>query len=76
VNSHDRPVTARLDLAGFAPEKAVAHVEELTGHLNAVNTAEMPGNVCPSTKEWPHGAAAGPPRYEFPATSFTILRFE
>ena len=65
-----------IHLAGFTPEKAVAHVEELTGDLNAVNTAEMPGNVCPSTKEWSHGAAAGAPRYAFPAMSFTILRFQ
>lgn len=76
VNTNAQPVEVRLDLASFAPAKPMAHVEELTSVLNAVNTAARPGNVCPATKEWPHGAAAGAPRYAFPAMSFTILRFE
>lgn len=76
VNTNDRPVTAGLDLADFVPENAAAHVEELVGELDAVNTAATPGRVCPTTKEWPHGIAAGSPRYTFPAMSFTILRFD
>jgi alpha-L-arabinofuranosidase len=76
VNTNDRPVTAALELAGFVPEKAIAHVEELVGELDAVNTATMPGNICPTMKQWPHGIADGSLRYKFPALSFSILRFE
>jgi alpha-L-arabinofuranosidase len=76
VNTNDQPIDARLDLKGFAPRQSSAHIEELTGDLDAVNTAALPGRVCPMTKEWPHGIAAGFPHYRFPAMSFTVMRFQ
>jgi alpha-L-arabinofuranosidase len=76
VNTGDRPVTAGLEFAAFVPEQTEAHVEELVGELDAVNTAAEPGKICSSTKQWPHGIGAGSPRYTFPAMSFTILRFQ
>jgi alpha-L-arabinofuranosidase len=76
VSTHDQPVSARLDLAGFIPRKAVARVEELTADLDAVNTASAPLKVQPAVKEWPHELAGGAVRYTFPAMSFTVLRFE
>lgn len=76
VNTHDRPIEARLDLAGFQPRQPTAHIEELAGELDAVNTATLPGRVCPTTRRWPHGIAADDPHYTFPAMSFTVLRFE
>jgi hypothetical protein len=74
VNTLDRPITARLDLIDFAPQQPLGHVEELAADLAAVNTATAPGRVCPTTKRWPHGIAAGEPRYTFPAMSFTVIR--
>ncbi|HVX11100.1 MAG TPA: alpha-L-arabinofuranosidase C-terminal domain-containing protein [Pirellulales bacterium] len=76
VNTGEKPVTARLDLAGFAPTKPAARVQELVGELDAVNTPSEPERIRPSVKAWPHGLAAGPQTYTFPAMSFTILRLE
>lgn len=76
VNTGDTPITAGLDLATFVPERKEAHVEELIGELDAVNSALMPGMICPATKQWPHGITAGSPHYTFPAASFTVLRFQ
>src|SRR5581483_2242464 len=76
VNTHDQPIAAQLDLAGFTPRKPAAHVEELTARLDAVNTAAAPKNVQPVIKEWSHDLDRGAGRYTFPAMSFTVLRFE
>jgi hypothetical protein len=76
VNTHERATETRLDLAGFQPRRPTAHVEELAGELDAVNTATVPGRICPTTRRWPHGIAVGNPQYTFPAMSFTVLRFE
>ena len=76
VNTNEQPTPAQLDLAGFVPRKPAAHVEELVGDLNAVNTATAPAAIHPTLKQWAHHFAAGPPRYTFPAMSFTVLRFE
>ncbi len=76
VNTHDQPITAQLELAGFSPSKPAARVEELAAALDAVNTASAPTAVRPTLKEWRHGFAAAPPHYTFPAMSFTVLRFD
>jgi alpha-L-arabinofuranosidase len=75
VNTHDQPIAAQLDLAGFVPRKPAAQVEELAAALEAVNTAGSPTVVRPTQKEWHHGFTAGSPRYTFSAMSFTVLRF-
>jgi hypothetical protein len=54
----------------------VAHVVELSGRLDDVNTAAQPRRVAPRDKEWRHGLAEGEGRYTFPAHSFTVLRLE
>lgn len=76
VNTSPQPVTARLELSCFVPRKSTAILEELAGDLDAVNSATVPGKICPATKQWPHGMAAGAPHYAFPAMSFTLLQFE
>lgn len=76
VNTSDQRVTARLNLSGFVPREPTATVEELSGDPSAVNSATVPGRICPVTKQWPHGMAASQPQYSFPAMSFTVLQFE
>jgi hypothetical protein len=76
VNVGARPVEARVRVDGFKPGKAVARVVELSGRLDAVNTAGGPRRVVPQNKEWRHGLAEGEGRYTFPAHSFTVLRLE
>jgi alpha-L-arabinofuranosidase len=76
VNSGAQAVPARIDLAGFVPGKPLAEVTELSGALEAVNTAEQPNAVVPKRSSWPHGHAQGGVRRVFPPHSFTVIRFE
>lgn len=75
VNTHDGPIDARLDIAGFTAGQPMAHVEQLTAALNAVNTADSPTTVRPVGNDWQHGLAVGNAHYTFPAMSFTVIRF-
>jgi alpha-L-arabinofuranosidase len=72
VNPADETVTAQVHLAGFVPTKPVAQVTELSGPLDAVNTADQPEAIVPQQRDWPHANG----RYAFPPHSFTVLRFE
>ena len=76
VNPNAQAVTAQIQLAGFAPRKDVAHVTELAGPLNAVNTADKPNACVPKRSPWRHGIKEGSASQTFPPHSFTILRFE
>jgi hypothetical protein len=76
VNPASRPVAARLQLAGFTPEKAVAAVEELAAPPDAVNTAEQPRRIQPATRTWTRDLHGGAASYMFPPNSLTVLTFE
>jgi len=76
VNSGDRPMPAVIRLGGFAPSKATASVEELSGPLGAVNTSESPGRIAPRRVEWRHTLAGGAARYTFAPHGFTVIRLE
>jgi alpha-L-arabinofuranosidase len=76
VNPGERPVAARLQVAGFAPARAEAAVEVLAGPPDAVNTTEEPHRVAPRAGSWRHGLGGAAPAYTFPARSFTVLTFE
>ncbi|HVA48102.1 MAG TPA: alpha-L-arabinofuranosidase C-terminal domain-containing protein [Pirellulales bacterium] len=76
VNTHDKPIAAQLDIAGFVARQPTARVEELAAALDAVNTAAAPNSIRPSSKDWQHELAAGKSRYTFPAMSFTVLQFK
>ena len=67
---------AQLHFEGFTPSEPLATVEELTGPLNAVNTAEEPDRIKPRQSEWRHGMKDGSATYAFPPHSFTVIRFE
>jgi alpha-L-arabinofuranosidase len=72
VNPAGETVTAQVHLAGFVPTKPVAQVTELSGPLDAVNTADQPEAIVPQQRDWPHTNG----RYAFPPHSFTVLRFD
>ncbi len=75
VNIGDQAIPATIQIAGFAGEKVVAQVTELSGALNAVNTAEKPGQVVPRQVQWKPEWREGKASYTFPARSFTIIRW-
>jgi len=76
VNLSDASVPARIQLEGFVPSIPTATIEELSGPLDAVNTAENPSRIVPRRTEWRHQFASDNVRHSFPPHSFTILRFE
>ena len=75
VNIGDQPLPTLIRLDGFTPSKAIAAVEELSGSLEAVNTALAPNVITPKRSEWRHGLAGGNMSYAFKPHSFTILQF-
>ncbi len=76
VNASAKAVAARIQLGGFAPGKPVAEVSELSGPLEAVNTADKPRAIIPRQSPWKHGIEDGNTNYTFPAYSLTVVRFE
>ncbi len=76
VNSGDKPVTAKLNLAGFTPRKSTAVVERMAAPLNADNTDVYPDDVVPTVSRWKHRLRNGQTTCELPPRSFTILKFE
>jgi hypothetical protein len=65
-----------IRLRGFAPTKATASVEELSGPLDAVNTSAEPRRIAPRRVEWRHALAGGAARYTFAPHGFTVMRLE
>jgi hypothetical protein len=76
VQTGAEPLSARITLNGFVPEKSVAHVEELAGLPDAVNTAADPERIKPRSFDWRHALTTGGATYTFPPYSFTVIRFE
>lgn len=76
VNATDAPIPVDLRLRGLRPQQAWAHITELTGPLDAVNTAEQPQSITPVKKFWSHHLPGGESRYVFPAFSTTSMRLE
>jgi hypothetical protein len=75
VNVGPRAIEASLAIQGFTPTNPIAEVVELSGPLDAVNSAAEPGRVRPRTREWRHGQRDSV-RYSFPAHSFSVIRLE
>jgi hypothetical protein len=76
VNPTGQEMPAQIHLAGFAPKNAVAQVVELSGPLEARNTAAQPGAIVPQSRSWSHGLKNGQTRFPFRPNSVTVLRFE
>ncbi len=76
VNWDDRPRKVGLHLQGFTPTRSSASVEQLSGPLDAVNTAESPNRIQPKQSQWRHGIEGGRASYTLVPNSFTVIRFE
>jgi alpha-L-arabinofuranosidase len=74
VNITDHPIETKLHITGFAPA-AEAQVTQLSGPLDAVNTAEHRDAVVPKQSTWKHELKDGEGTYTFPAHSFTVIRW-
>jgi alpha-L-arabinofuranosidase len=73
VNLESKPVSSTIWIEGFSPPHARAHILELAGRLDDVNTPEKPQRITPRTRSWQHEFKAGRLRYTFPPYSFTLL---
>jgi hypothetical protein len=76
VNPTDQAVASEIHLGGFIPAKKTAHVAELSGPLDARNTAEQPTAIVPLLRPWQRGLEDGKASYSFPPRSITIIRWE
>ncbi len=75
-SQYDEPGSdAQIHLEGFAPTKPEAQAMELSGDLEAVNTAAEQDKIVPKQSHWPRDQARQATRV-FPPRSFTVLRFE
>jgi alpha-L-arabinofuranosidase len=76
VNSGEKLLRAAIRLEGFAPSKPAAAVEELSGPLDAVNTADAPLRIAPRHAQWQLAPAGGQSEFTFAPYSFTVIRLE
>jgi hypothetical protein len=76
VNTSKDEMMTNIRIAGYAPTKTSAKVEQLAGSLDARNTAENPEQIQTTFKQWPHELKNGETTYHFPPYSFTVMRFE
>ena len=76
INPGDNAATAKLRFTGFVPKQPTARVTELSGNMEARNTAAHTTTVVPTQSEWKHGLPNEPAGYKFSAHSLTVLRFE
>ena len=75
VNVGDQPVATTIQIRGFSAENSVAQVTEISGRLDAVNSAENPNAVVPKQSSWKCEMKEGKTSRTFPAHSFTIIRW-
>jgi hypothetical protein len=76
VNPGEFAVTAQVRIIGFVSPLSMARVTELSGPLNAVNTAGQPELIVPQQSEWQHEIKEGVAIHTFPPRSLTVLRLE
>ena len=76
VNPGEKGMPSQIHLAGFVPSRPTAQVTELSGPLEAVDTAQQPDAIVARPSEWRHSLVSGGTSYTFPAHSFTVIRFD
>src|SRR5262249_18786682 len=76
VHGDHSPITPTIRREGFSAAGPTARVTELSGHLDAVNTADRPRAIVPKQSDWKHGLKKGRTQRTFPPHSFTIIRWE
>jgi hypothetical protein len=75
VNLSDQPIATTIRIEGFTTGNPVAQVTEISGRLDAVNSAEKPDVVTPQQSEWKHQMKEGKASRTFAPYSFTIVRW-
>ncbi len=75
INVGGQACQATIQLGGFRPSQPTAKVEELSGPLDACNSAGVPQRITPKTENWRHAFRAGRCQRVFPAYSLTVIRF-
>ncbi|HEX4000087.1 MAG TPA: alpha-L-arabinofuranosidase C-terminal domain-containing protein [Pirellulales bacterium] len=76
VNPGEKEAATEIRVAGFSAAKPTAEVTELSGPMDAVNTAEKPSAIVPRHSLWKHEANVGGASRMFPAHSISAIRFE
>lgn len=76
VNPTGKAVPTAIHVAGFVPRESVAQVTELSGALDARNTAAHPSAIVPRARPRKHALTNGDTRYTFLPYSVTVLRWE
>jgi alpha-L-arabinofuranosidase len=76
VNPTGKAIPTPIHLAGFVPKESVAQITELSGALDARNTAAHPRAIVPQSRPWKHALKNGDTSYTFPPYSVTVLRWE
>jgi alpha-L-arabinofuranosidase len=75
VNSNGSSVSAAIRLNGFAAANAPVEVQQLSGALDAANTAANLQNIVPARTQWQPAWVSGGAAYAFPPYSFTVITF-
>jgi hypothetical protein len=76
VNVSDQAMTTTIQIEGFSAANSAAEVTELSGPLDAVNTADKPNAIVPRRSERKPELKEGKTQGTFPAHSFTIIRWQ
>jgi alpha-L-arabinofuranosidase len=76
MNPTPREIPAQIQLEGFTRSSPTVDVTQVSGELNAVNTAKDPGTIEPIGRKWSARFQSGAAAYTFPPCSFSLLRFE
>jgi hypothetical protein len=76
VNPTDHVVASEIHLGAFIPAKKTAQVAELSGPLDARNSADQPMVIVPLHRQWQHDLENGKASYSFPPRSVTMIRWE
>jgi hypothetical protein len=66
VNPTGKAIPTPIHLAGFVPKESVAQVTELSGALDARNSAADPSSIVPQLRPWKHALKNGDASYTFP----------
>jgi Alpha-L-arabinofuranosidase C-terminal domain/Domain of Unknown Function (DUF1080) len=76
VNVGEKEIATQLQIAGFTAGNSVAQVIEISGPLDASNSANKTNAIIPKQSQWTHEMKEGKARYTFPPNSFTIIRWQ
>jgi hypothetical protein len=75
VNVGNQPISTTIHIKGFSAPNSLAQVTELSGRLEAVNSADMPTAIVPKQSQWMHKMKEGKTHRAFAPHSFTLIRW-